>query len=43
MQTTEGKMPLFCAILSGDISGKVKYRIIKRWFDDECIDLRIRK
>ena len=24
MQTTEGKTPLFCAILSGDISSKVK-------------------
>lgn len=43
MQTTEGKTPLFCAILSGDISSKVKQRIIKLWFDTNCIDLRLRK
>ncbi len=43
MQTTEGKTPLFCAILSGDISLKVKQRIIKMWFDTNCIDLRLRK
>jgi ankyrin repeat protein len=44
MQTTEGKTPLFCAVLSGDIK-KVedKQRIIKLWFDTNCIDLSLRK
>jgi len=43
MQTTEGKTPLFCAILSGDISVKMKRKIIKLWFDTNCIDFRLRK
>jgi len=43
MQTFEGKTPLFCAILSGDISQKKKQRIIKLWFDTNCVDLRLRK
>lgn len=43
MQTTEGKTPLFCAILSGDISVKMKRKIIKLWFDTNSIDLRLRK
>jgi ankyrin repeat protein len=43
MQTTEGKTPLFCAILSGDIQIPVKQRIIKLWFDTNCIDLNLRK
>jgi len=43
MQTTEGKTPLFCAILSGDISLKTKQKIIKQWFDTNCVDLRLRK
>ena len=34
MQTTEGKTPLFCAVLSGDIKQlSDKQRIIKLWFD----------
>ena len=43
MQTIEGKTPLFCAILSGDIDPKVKQRIIKMWFDTNCVDLKLRK
>ena len=37
MQTFEGKTPLFCTILSGDIKQiKKKQRIIKLWFDTNC-------
>ena len=43
MQTTEGKTPLFCAILSGDIKMHQKQRIIKLWFDTNCVDLSLRK
>lgn len=43
MQTTEGKTPLFCAILSGDIKLQQKQRIIKLWFDTNCIDLSLRR
>lgn len=43
MQTTEGKTPLFCAVLSGDIKLVEKQRIIKLWFDTNCIDLSLRK
>ena len=43
MQTTEGKTPLFCAILSGDIKLQEKQRIIKLWFDTNSIDLSLRK
>lgn len=43
MQTTEGKTPLFCAVLSGDIKLADKQRIIKLWFDTNCIDLSLRK
>ena len=44
MQTTEGKTPLFCAVLSGDIKHiEDKQRIIKLWFDTNCVDLTLRK
>ena len=44
MQTTEGKTPLFCAVLSGDIKNiNDKQRIIKLWFDTNCVDLSLRK
>ena len=44
MQTTEGKTPLFCAVLSGDIKQlSYKQRIIKLWFDTNCVDLSLRK
>lgn len=44
MQTTEGKTPLFCAVLSGDIKHLPdKMRIIKLWFDTGCVDLSLRK
>ena len=44
MQTTEGKTPLFCAVLSGDIKLIAdKMRIIKLWFDTNCVDLSLRK
>ena len=44
MQTTEGKTPLFCAVLSGDIKLiEDKQRIIKLWFDTNCVDLSLRK
>jgi ankyrin repeat protein len=33
MQTIEGKTPLFCAILSGDIKLQMKKDIIKLLFD----------
>jgi len=34
MQTLEGKTPLFCAILSGDISVQIKKDIIRLLFDN---------
>jgi len=43
MQTTEGKTPLFCAILSGDIKVPEKQKIIKLWFDTNNVDLTLRK
>ena len=43
MQTYEGKTPLFCTILSGDIKLNQKQKIIKRWFDTNNVDLRMRK
>ena len=44
MQTTEGKTPLFCAVLSGDIKHiPDKMKIIKLWFDTNCVDLSLRK
>lgn len=43
MQTIEGKTPLFCAILSGDIKLALKKDIIKLLFDTTQIDLNLRK
>lgn len=43
LQTTEGKSPLFCAILSNDINVKQKQQIIKLWFDTNMIDMSLRK
>ena len=43
MQTVEGKTPLFCTILSGDITIPVKQQIIKLLFDSGNIDLSLRK
>ena len=43
MQTVEGKTPLFCTILSGDIQIDVKRKIIKMLFDSGSIDLSLRK
>lgn len=44
LQTTEGKTPLFCVILSADIDDEEKkHRIIKLWFETNCIDLSLRK
>ena len=43
MQTVEGKTPLFCTILSGDIQINVKKEIIKLLFDSGNIDLSLRK
>ncbi|CDW89526.1 ankyrin [Stylonychia lemnae] len=43
LQTTEGKTPLFCAILSGDIKLEQKKEIVKLWFDTYKIDLSLRK
>ena len=43
MQTVEGKTPLFCTILSGDITIPVKKQIIKLLFDSGNIDLSLRK
>jgi hypothetical protein len=44
LQTTEGKTPLFCVILSADIEDEEKkHRIIKLWFDTNCVDLSLRK
>ena len=43
MQTIEGKTPLFCAILSGDIKMNTKKDIIKLLFDTCQVDLSLRK
>ena len=43
MQTVEGKTPLFCTILSGDIQIAMKKDIIKLLFDSGHIDLSLRK
>jgi len=43
MQTSEGKTPLFCAILSGDIKPQVKKDIVKLLFDTCEIDIKLRK
>ncbi len=43
MQTMEGKTPLFCTILSGDIQIAMKKDIIKLLFDSGHIDLSLRK
>ena len=43
MQTTEGKTPLFCAILSCDISIQTKMDILKLLFGTQQIDLSLRK
>ena len=43
MQTVEGKTPLFCAILSGDIKIQMKKDILKLLFDTSQIDLNLRK
>ena len=43
MQTKEGKTPLFCCILSGDIKISDKQKVIKLWFDANCVDLTLRK
>ena len=43
MQTLEGKTPLFCAILSGDIKPDMKKEIIKLLFDATAIDTSLRK
>ncbi len=39
----EGKTPLFCAILSGDIKMEMKKDIIKLLFDTNMMDLNLRK
>lgn len=43
LQTAEGKTPVFCAILSGDIDIEKKKVIIKMWFDTWQVDTDIRK
>ena len=43
LQTIEGKTPLFCTILSGDIKIEKKKEIIKVLFDSNRIDLSLRK
>ena len=43
LQTVEGKTPLTCAILSGDIKIEQKKEIIKLWFDTYMVDLHLRK
>ncbi len=43
LQTIEGKTPLFCAILSGDIKIDKKKELIKLLFDTNLIDLNCRK
>ena len=43
MQTTEGKSPLFCAIISSDIDHCQKQQIIKLWFDTNMVDLKLRR
>ena len=43
MQTVEGKTPVFCTILSGDVKLDMKKEIIKVLFDTGQIDLSLRK
>ena len=43
LQTIEGKTPLFCSTLSGDIKIETKKQIIKLLFDTYNIDLSLRK
>ena len=43
LQTVEGKTPLFCTILSGDIKIQMKKDIVKLLFDTNQIDLTLRK
>ena len=43
MQTLEGKTPLFCAVLSGDINLETKKEIMKKIFDRCQVDLQLRK
>ena len=43
MQTVEGKTPLMCAISSKEIDKNQKQRIVKLWFDTNCIDFKLRK
>ena len=44
LQTIEGKTPLFCAMLSGDIKDfTLKKRIIKLLFETDCINVLLRK
>ena len=43
LQTVEGKTPLYCAMLSGDLSSEKKKEIVRIWFDTFEIDLRLRK
>ncbi len=43
MQTVEGKTPVFCTILSGDVKLDKKKEIIKALFDTGQIDLSLRK
>jgi ankyrin repeat protein len=43
MQTIEGKTPLMCAISSKEIDKNQKQRIVKLWFDTNCIDFKLRK
>ena len=43
MQTIEGKTPIFCAILSGDIKPALKKDIIKMLFETGQVDLTLRK
>lgn len=43
LQTVEGKTPLFCAILSGDIKFEAKKEIVKMWFETCQVDLSLRK
>ena len=43
LQTIEGKTPLFCSTLSGDIKIDIKKQIIKLLFDTNNVDLSLRK
>ena len=43
LQTIEGKTPLFCSTLSGDIKIEIKKQIIKLLFDTNNVDLSLRK